>query len=114
MARRRPSSPQSDRASLQAFAGSLAAASNGVGVYHLYGDETTHGEGYNMQQVIGARQGEFGRLTDIIGRSYTLHTPEALRDALRRGTQTVHKPYFAGPFFSAACRSTRSRSSSRT
>ncbi len=85
--------------SLQAYAGSLAAASNGVGVYHLYGDETTHGEGYNMQQVIGPRQGEFGRLTDIIGRSYVLHTPEALRDALRRGTQTVHRPYFAGPFY---------------
>ena len=66
---------------------------------HLYGDETTHGEGYNMQQVVGARQGEFGRLTDILGRSYVLHTPEALRDALRRGTQTVHKPYFAGPFY---------------
>ena len=30
--------------SLQAFAASLAAASNGVGVYHLYGDETTHGK----------------------------------------------------------------------
>ena len=85
--------------SLQAYAGSLAAASNGVGVYHLYGDETTHGEGYNMQQVVGSRQGEFGRLTDILGRSYVLHTPEALRDALRRGMQTVHKPYFAGPFF---------------
>jgi 3D-(3,5/4)-trihydroxycyclohexane-1,2-dione acylhydrolase (decyclizing) len=85
--------------SLQAYAGSLAAASNGIGVYHLYGDETTHGEGYNMQQVIGARQGEFGRLTDILGRSYVLHTPEALRDALRRGTQAVHKPYFAGPFY---------------
>jgi 3D-(3,5/4)-trihydroxycyclohexane-1,2-dione acylhydrolase (decyclizing) len=85
--------------SIQAYAGSLAAASNGVGVYHLYGDETTHGEGYNMQQVIGARQGEFGRLTDIIGRSYVLHTPEALRDAMRRGTQTVHRPYFAGPFY---------------
>ena len=85
--------------SLQAYAGSLAAASNGVGVYHLYGDETTHGEGYNMQQVIGAGQGEFGRLTDILGRSYVLHTPEALRDALRRGTQTVHRPYFAGPFY---------------
>jgi 3D-(3,5/4)-trihydroxycyclohexane-1,2-dione acylhydrolase (decyclizing) len=85
--------------SLQAYAGSLAAASNGVGVYHLYGDETTHGEGYNMQQVVSPRQGEFGRLTDILGRSYVLHTPEALRDALRRGTQTVHRPYFAGPFY---------------
>lgn len=84
---------------LLAYSGSLAAASNGIGVYHLYGDETTHGEGYNMQQVIGGRQGEFGRLTDILGRSYTLHTPEALRDALRRGTQTVHRPNFAGPFY---------------
>jgi len=28
-----------------------------------------------------------------------LHTPEALRDAMRRGTQTVHRPHFAGPFF---------------
>jgi 3D-(3,5/4)-trihydroxycyclohexane-1,2-dione acylhydrolase (decyclizing) len=52
-----------------------------------------------MQQVVGPRQGEFGRLTDILGRSYVLHTPEALRDALRRGTQTVHKPYFASPFY---------------
>ncbi len=84
---------------LQAYAGSLAAASNGVGVYHLFGDETTHGEGYNMQQVIGTRQGEFGRLTDIIGRSYILHTPEALRDAMRSGTRTVHRPNFAGPFY---------------
>ena len=83
-----------------AYAGSLAAASNGIGVYHLYGDETTHGEGTNMQQVVGVRQGEFGRLTDILGRSYVLHTPEALRDALRRGTQTVRKtPYFASPFY---------------
>lgn len=84
---------------LLAYAGSLAAASNGVGVYHLYGDETTHGEGYNMQQVIGSNQGQFGRMMDIIGRSYTLHTPEALRAALRTGTQTVHRPYFAGPFY---------------
>ena len=84
---------------LQAYAGSLAAASNGVGVYHLYGDETTHGEGYNMQQVVGSRQGEFGRLTDILGRSFVLHTPQALRDAMRRGTQTVHRPYFAAPFY---------------
>jgi 3D-(3,5/4)-trihydroxycyclohexane-1,2-dione acylhydrolase (decyclizing) len=84
---------------LQAYAGSLAAASNGVGVYHLYGDETTHGEGYNMQGVIGRRQNQFGRLTDILGRSYTLHTPEALRDAMRQGTATVHRRGMAGPFY---------------
>jgi 3D-(3,5/4)-trihydroxycyclohexane-1,2-dione acylhydrolase (decyclizing) len=84
---------------LQAFAGSLATASNGVGVYHIYGDETTHGEGYNMQQIPGPRQNQFLRLTETMSGAYTLHTPEALRDAMRRGTETVHRPYFAGPFF---------------
>jgi 3D-(3,5/4)-trihydroxycyclohexane-1,2-dione acylhydrolase (decyclizing) len=84
---------------LQAFAGSLAAASNGVGVYHIYGDETTHGEGYNMQQIPGRRQHQFMRIAETMGGAYTLHTPEAFRDAMRRGTETVHRPYFAGPFF---------------
>lgn len=84
---------------LQAFAGSLAAASNGVGVYHIYGDETTHGEGYNMQQVPKPEQGNFGRLTAVMGRSHVLHTPESIREALRRGAATVRHPYKAGPFF---------------
>jgi 3D-(3,5/4)-trihydroxycyclohexane-1,2-dione acylhydrolase (decyclizing) len=84
---------------MQAFAGSLAAASNGVGVYHIYGDETTYGEGYNMQQVPKEEQGAFGRMTAILGQSYVLHTPEALRDALRRGALTVNHPYRAGPFY---------------
>jgi 3D-(3,5/4)-trihydroxycyclohexane-1,2-dione acylhydrolase (decyclizing) len=84
---------------LQAFAGSLAAASNGVGVYHIYGDETTYGEGYNMQQVPKEEQGLFGRLTAALGQSYVLHTPEALRDALRRGALCVNHPYRAGPFY---------------
>jgi 3D-(3,5/4)-trihydroxycyclohexane-1,2-dione acylhydrolase (decyclizing) len=84
---------------MQAFAGALAAASNGVGVYHIYGDETTFGEGYNMQQVPKEEQGLFGQMTAILGRSYVLHTPEAIRDALRRGAATVNHPYRAGPFF---------------
>jgi 3D-(3,5/4)-trihydroxycyclohexane-1,2-dione acylhydrolase (decyclizing) len=84
---------------LQALAGSLAAASNGVGVYHIYGDETTFGEGPNMQQVPKEEQGLFGQMTAIMGRSYVLHTPEALRDALRRGAVTVNHPYRAGPFY---------------
>jgi 3D-(3,5/4)-trihydroxycyclohexane-1,2-dione acylhydrolase (decyclizing) len=84
---------------LQAFAGSLASASNGVGVYHIYGDETTFGEGYNMQQVPKEEQGLFGRITALMGGSYVLHTPEALRDALRRGSLAVHHPYRAGPFY---------------
>jgi 3D-(3,5/4)-trihydroxycyclohexane-1,2-dione acylhydrolase (decyclizing) len=84
---------------MQAMAGSLAAASNGVGVYHIYGDETTFGEGTNMQQVPKEEQGLFGQMTAIMGRSYVLHTPQALRDALRRGSLTVNHPYRAGPFF---------------
>ncbi len=84
---------------LQAFAASLAAASNGVGVYHLYGDETTHGEGPNMQQVPGRRQGGYGALTAMMGANYVLHTPEALRDALRLGAATVGHPYKAAPFY---------------
>ena len=79
----------------QAMAGSLAAGSNGVGLYHIYGDETTHGEGYNMQQVPKEEQGLFGRMTAAMGRSYVLHTPEGVRDALRRGALTVHHPYLA-------------------
>ncbi|MFC6487877.1 thiamine pyrophosphate-dependent enzyme [Nitratireductor sp. GCM10026969] len=84
---------------LQAMAGSLAAASNGVGVYHIYGDETTRGEGYNMQQVPKREQGLFGRITALMGQSYTLHTPEALRECMRRGTNCVHQPYRPAPFF---------------
>ena len=84
---------------LQAFAGSLTSASNGVGVYHIYGDETTFGEGYNMQQVPKEEQSLFGRMTALMGGSYVLHTPEALRDALRRGSLAVNHPYRAGPFY---------------
>jgi 3D-(3,5/4)-trihydroxycyclohexane-1,2-dione acylhydrolase (decyclizing) len=84
---------------LQAMAGSLAAASNGVGVYHIYGDETTCGEGYNMQQIPKTEQGIFGKIAALMGESYTLHTPGALRECMRRGTSCVHHPYKAGPFF---------------
>lgn len=84
---------------LQAMAASLAASSNGIGVYHIYGDETTHGEGYNMQQVPKREQGIYGQLTALMGRSYTLHTPEALREALRQGAATVFHPTHAGPFY---------------
>jgi 3D-(3,5/4)-trihydroxycyclohexane-1,2-dione acylhydrolase (decyclizing) len=84
---------------LQAMAGSLAAASNGVGVYHIYGDETTWGEGYNMQQVPKPQQGLYGRMTADLNQSYVLHTPQALREALRRGVGTVFHPYKAGPFY---------------
>ena len=84
---------------LQAMAGSLASASNGIGVYHIYGDETTQGEGYNMQQIAKPEQGVFGKITALMGQSFTLHTPGSLRECLRRGTACVHHPYKAGPFY---------------
>jgi 3D-(3,5/4)-trihydroxycyclohexane-1,2-dione acylhydrolase (decyclizing) len=84
---------------LQAMAASLTAASNGVGVWHLYGDETTHGEGYNMQQVPKREQHLFGRLTGVMGESFTLYDPDSLRDCLRRGAVRVHHPFRAGPFY---------------
>ena len=84
---------------LQALAGSLAAASNGVGLYHIYGDETTHGEGYNMQQVPKPVQGLYGQITALMGQSYTLHSPGALREALRKGAATVFHPWRPGPFY---------------
>ncbi|MCF8167100.1 MAG: thiamine pyrophosphate-binding protein [Rhodoferax sp.] len=84
---------------LQAMAGSLAAACNGVGLYHIYGDETTWGEGYNMQQIPKPQQQLYGQMTALMGQSYVLHTPQALRDALRRGTQCVHHPVKPGPFY---------------
>ena len=84
---------------LQAMAASIVSSSNGIGVYHIYGDETTHGEGYNMQQVPKREQGIFGQITSVMGSSYTLHTPQAFREALRRGATKVFHPSKAGPFF---------------
>ena len=84
---------------LQAMAGSLVAASDGVGVWHIYGDETTEDEGPNMQQIPRAEQGLFLRLAATMGSAYSLHTPGALATALRRGLNTVDDPHREGPFF---------------
>ena len=84
---------------LQALAGSLVAASDGLGVWHLYGDETTEDEGPNMQQIPRPEQGLFLRLCSTMGSAYSLHTPAALPTALRRGAAVVDHPHRAGPFF---------------
>jgi len=84
---------------LQALSASLVASSNGVGVWHLYGDETTHGEGYNMQQIPRPAQGTFAQMTALMGASYTLHSPGALRDGLRKGASAVFHPWRPGPFY---------------
>ena len=84
---------------LQALAGSLAAASDGIGVWHLYGDETTQDEGPNMQQIPKPEQQLFLRLCATMGDAYCLHTPEAVTTALRRGLNVVDHPHRGGPFY---------------
>ena len=84
---------------MQALAGSLAALSNGAGVYYLLGDETTHDEGYNMQQVPRREQALFLRLASALGPSYSLHTPEAVFTALRRGLVATRSPVRPSPFY---------------
>ncbi len=84
---------------LQAMAGSIAPASDGIGVWYLFGDETTEDEGYNMQQIPKPEQNLFLQLTSVLGHSYSLHTPLSIATALRRGQATVDHPYRQGPFF---------------
>lgn len=84
---------------LQALAASLAPASDGIGVWYLFGDETTEDEGFNMQQIPRHEQGLFLQLAATMGRAYSLHTPLALPTALQRGATTVDHPYRPGPFY---------------
>ena len=84
---------------LHALAGSLVPASDGVGVWYLFGDETTEDEGFNMQQIPKHEQGLFLRLCATMGEAYSLHTPWAVGTALRRGLLRVDHPYRAGPFY---------------
>ena len=84
---------------LQSMAGSLAAASNGIGVWHLYGDETTEDEGPNMQQIPKSEQLSFLQLCKTMGQAYSLLDPNSLSTALRRGINCVDHPTKAGPFF---------------
>lgn len=84
---------------LQAIAGSLAAASDGIGVWFLLGDETTHDEGPNMQQIPKHQQSTMLQLCNTIGAAYSLHTPEAIGVALRRGWTVVDHPHRGGPFY---------------
>lgn len=84
---------------MQALSGSLAAASDGLGVWHLYADETTQAEGPNMQEIPGDRQEKFLELCSAMGPAFTLHTPEALPEALRRGLNAVDHPHRGRPFY---------------
>ncbi len=84
---------------LHALAAAIVPASDGIGVWYLFGDETTEDEGPNMQQIPKHEQDLFLRVCSSMGRAYTLHTPWAVSTALRRGLNTVDHPHRAGPFF---------------
>ena len=84
---------------LHAFAGSIVSASNGLGVYHIYGDVTTHDEGPNMQQLPKPHQAAFLRMVETMGSGYQVHTPESIFAALRRGAASVANPAGQEPFF---------------
>jgi 3D-(3,5/4)-trihydroxycyclohexane-1,2-dione acylhydrolase (decyclizing) len=84
---------------LQALAASLVPASDGIGVWYLFGDETTEDEGFNMQQIPKHEQGLYLHLAATVGRAYSLHTPLALLTALQRGAATVDHPTRPGPFY---------------
>jgi 3D-(3,5/4)-trihydroxycyclohexane-1,2-dione acylhydrolase (decyclizing) len=84
---------------LQALAASLAPASDRLGVWYLFGDETTHDEGPNMQQIPKREQDLFLRLCATMGEAYNLHSPEAVGAALRRGLVRTDHPHNAGPFY---------------
>jgi 3D-(3,5/4)-trihydroxycyclohexane-1,2-dione acylhydrolase (decyclizing) len=84
---------------LQALAASIVPASDGIGVWYLFGDETTEDEGFNMQQVPKPEQDLFLQLAATMGRAYSLHTPLALPTALQRGAVTVEHPSRPGPFY---------------
>lgn len=84
---------------LQATAGSLAALANGLGVYYLFGDETSHSEGPNMQQIPRREQELFLKMLSTFGPAYSLHTPEAVFTALKRGDAAVHGNAKQTPFY---------------
>jgi len=84
---------------LQALSASLVPSSDGIGVWYLFGDETTEDEGFNMQQIPHHQQSDFLKMTSVMGAAYSLHTPLALPAALRAGNAVVEHPFRPGPFF---------------
>ncbi len=84
---------------LQAMAGSLTAASDGLGVWYLLGEETTEDEGPNMQQIPGNSQSNFLKLFSAMGKAYSLHSPGAINTAMTRGLNATDHPVSASPFY---------------
>jgi 3D-(3,5/4)-trihydroxycyclohexane-1,2-dione acylhydrolase (decyclizing) len=84
---------------LQAVAGSLVGVSNGVGVWFIFGDETTHDEGPNMQQIPNNGQASYLKMFSHMAETYLLHTPEAIFAAMNKGALVTNHPTRPQPFF---------------
>ncbi len=84
---------------LHAFAGSLVPQSNGLGIYYIFGDETTHNEGPNMQQIPKREQDLYLKMVASMGKGYTLSDGNALFTALKWGWQTTQNPAGEEPFY---------------
>ena len=84
---------------MQAVAGSLVPLSNGLGIYYLMGDETSHSEGPNMQQIPKREQELFLKTLSNLGPAYSLHTAEAVFTALKRGDAAVNGRAKQSPFY---------------
>ena len=84
---------------LHAFAGSLVPQSNGLGVYYILGDETTHNEGPNMQQIPKQEQDLFLKLVNTMGKGYSLTEGNVLFTALKWGWQVTQNPAGEQPFY---------------
>jgi 3D-(3,5/4)-trihydroxycyclohexane-1,2-dione acylhydrolase (decyclizing) len=84
---------------LQAVSASLVGASNSVGIWYIFGDETTFGEGPNMQQIPYRGQSAYFKMFSQMSETYQLHTPEAIYTALNRGAVVTNHPIRPQPFF---------------
>lgn len=84
---------------LQAVSASLVGVSNSIGVWYIFGDETTLGEGPNMQQIPYKGQSAYFKMFSQMAETYQLHTPEAIYAALNRGAVVTNHPVRPQPFF---------------
>ncbi len=84
---------------LQALSASLVGQSNGLGIYYLFGDETTGQEGPNMQQIPKREQDLYLKLADVMGKGFTIGDPYALAAALKRAWGTTRNPAGEKPFY---------------
>lgn len=84
---------------MHAMAASLSASANGVGVWHIYGDVGSEGEGLFLQQLPDARESAYAEAADHFGSAYRVATPWSVLRALEKGLIVTEHPVRAKPYF---------------